>query len=248
METTPTITTAAPTSCPPAPSCPACPANHWQRATVIGIVLGPLLGALVGGLVVAWVNHHLAARQRRRDEEASREGPGAVPLRPLPRPRPASIGAARHRRFRLRRRRQQPQQQQQQREEAGPVAASVVQQGGSPEVRAPIPPYLRRGRAPRPGPHDRRGLRDSAAGHEAVFRQGKARVRGEALGLAVQPRRPGAPAEEVGIEKADPAYELKRDGWFNVRPVDFYAKVRPKTLWSGVGVQGRGGLRHKIPW
>ncbi|RYO94058.1 hypothetical protein DL766_004113 [Monosporascus sp. MC13-8B] len=29
---------------------------------------------------------------------------------------------------------------------------------------------------------------------------------------------------EVDFEKADPAYELKRDGRFNMRPVDFYAK------------------------
>ncbi|RYO82888.1 hypothetical protein DL764_009539 [Monosporascus ibericus] len=35
---------------------------------------------------------------------------------------------------------------------------------------------------------------------------------------------------EVGFEKVDSAYQLKRDGWFNVRPVDFYAQVRPNGL------------------
>ncbi|KAI1250986.1 hypothetical protein MGN70_008047 [Eutypa lata] len=34
---------------------------------------------------------------------------------------------------------------------------------------------------------------------------------------------------EVDIEKADPGYELKQDGWFNLRPVDFYVKVKPRV-------------------
>lgn len=34
---------------------------------------------------------------------------------------------------------------------------------------------------------------------------------------------------ELDLEKADPAYELRQDGWFNLRPVDFYAKVRPRA-------------------
>ena len=31
------------------------------------------------------------------------------------------------------------------------------------------------------------------------------------------------------IEMADPSYKLKQDGWFNLRPVDFYIKVKPRV-------------------
>ena len=34
---------------------------------------------------------------------------------------------------------------------------------------------------------------------------------------------------EFDFEKADPDYELKQDGWFNLRPIDFYVKVRPRA-------------------
>jgi cytochrome P450 len=34
---------------------------------------------------------------------------------------------------------------------------------------------------------------------------------------------------EVDFEAVDPAYQLKQDGWFNIRPVDFYVKVKPRT-------------------
>ncbi|KAK0610715.1 cytochrome P450-like protein [Bombardia bombarda] len=33
---------------------------------------------------------------------------------------------------------------------------------------------------------------------------------------------------EVDFEAVDPAYQLKQDGWFNVRPVGFYVKVKPR--------------------
>lgn len=35
--------------------------------------------------------------------------------------------------------------------------------------------------------------------------------------------------KEVDIEMADPSYQLKQDGWFNLRPVDFYIKVKPRA-------------------
>ncbi|KAF6229892.1 hypothetical protein HO133_004229 [Letharia lupina] len=35
--------------------------------------------------------------------------------------------------------------------------------------------------------------------------------------------------KDVGIEMADPSYQLKQDGWFNLRPVDFYIKVKPRA-------------------
>lgn len=35
--------------------------------------------------------------------------------------------------------------------------------------------------------------------------------------------------KEVDIEMADPTYQLKQDGWFNLRPVDFYIKVKPRA-------------------
>lgn len=40
---------------------------------------------------------------------------------------------------------------------------------------------------------------------------------------------------EVDVEKADPDYggELRQDGWFNLRPVDFYVKVRPRAHGLG---------------
>ena len=34
---------------------------------------------------------------------------------------------------------------------------------------------------------------------------------------------------EVDLEMADPGYVLKQQGWFNLRPVDFYVKVRPRA-------------------
>jgi len=34
---------------------------------------------------------------------------------------------------------------------------------------------------------------------------------------------------EVDFEAVDPDYKLVQDGWFNVRPIDFYAKVKPRT-------------------
>ena len=35
--------------------------------------------------------------------------------------------------------------------------------------------------------------------------------------------------KEVDIEMADPSYQLKQDGWFNLRPVDFYIKVKSRA-------------------
>ena len=35
--------------------------------------------------------------------------------------------------------------------------------------------------------------------------------------------------KEVDFEFADPSYQFKQDGWFNVRPVDFYVKVKPRA-------------------
>jgi len=34
---------------------------------------------------------------------------------------------------------------------------------------------------------------------------------------------------DVDFEMADPSYQLKQDGWFNLRPVDFYVKVKPRA-------------------
>ncbi|KAK2049354.1 cytochrome P450 [Colletotrichum somersetense] len=34
--------------------------------------------------------------------------------------------------------------------------------------------------------------------------------------------------KEVDFTMVDPSYELKQDGWFNLRPVDFYVKVKPR--------------------
>ncbi|KAL2755312.1 hypothetical protein ACRALDRAFT_2105934 [Sodiomyces alcalophilus JCM 7366] len=36
--------------------------------------------------------------------------------------------------------------------------------------------------------------------------------------------------KEVDFEMADPTYELKQDGWFNLRPVDFLVKVKPRAV------------------
>jgi cytochrome P450 len=33
---------------------------------------------------------------------------------------------------------------------------------------------------------------------------------------------------EVDFEAVDPKYELKQDGWFNIRPIDFFVKVKPR--------------------
>ncbi|KAH7029526.1 cytochrome P450 [Microdochium trichocladiopsis] len=33
---------------------------------------------------------------------------------------------------------------------------------------------------------------------------------------------------DVDFEAADPGYEFRQDGWFNIRPVDFYVKVKPR--------------------
>ena len=33
---------------------------------------------------------------------------------------------------------------------------------------------------------------------------------------------------EVDFAAVDPNYELKQDGWFNVRPIDFFVKVKPR--------------------
>lgn len=33
---------------------------------------------------------------------------------------------------------------------------------------------------------------------------------------------------DVDFEMADPQYELHQDGWFNLRPVDFFVKVKPR--------------------
>ena len=35
--------------------------------------------------------------------------------------------------------------------------------------------------------------------------------------------------KDVDIEMVDPSYQLKQDGWFNLRPVDFYIKVKPRA-------------------
>lgn len=35
--------------------------------------------------------------------------------------------------------------------------------------------------------------------------------------------------KDVDMEMADPSYQLKQDGWFNQRPVDFYIKVKPRV-------------------
>ncbi|KAI1502027.1 cytochrome P450 [Biscogniauxia marginata] len=34
---------------------------------------------------------------------------------------------------------------------------------------------------------------------------------------------------EVDFEMADPDYRLEQDGWFNLRPVDFYVRVKPRA-------------------
>ncbi|KAI8948068.1 cytochrome P450 [Xylaria longipes] len=36
--------------------------------------------------------------------------------------------------------------------------------------------------------------------------------------------------KELDFEAVDPDYKLEQDGWFNVRPVDFYAKVKPRAI------------------
>ncbi|KAI8631698.1 cytochrome P450 [Xylariaceae sp. FL1651] len=35
--------------------------------------------------------------------------------------------------------------------------------------------------------------------------------------------------KEIDFEAVDPTYKLEQDGWFNVRPIDFYAKVKPRA-------------------
>ncbi|MCJ1235042.1 hypothetical protein MMC14_003006 [Varicellaria rhodocarpa] len=35
--------------------------------------------------------------------------------------------------------------------------------------------------------------------------------------------------KDVDFEMADPSYQLKQDGWFNLRPVDFYIKVKARA-------------------
>ncbi|ROT35190.1 cytochrome P450 [Sodiomyces alkalinus F11] len=35
---------------------------------------------------------------------------------------------------------------------------------------------------------------------------------------------------EVDFEMADPSYQLDQDGWFNLRPVDFFVKVKPRAV------------------
>ncbi|GAP88012.2 putative cytochrome P450 [Rosellinia necatrix] len=35
--------------------------------------------------------------------------------------------------------------------------------------------------------------------------------------------------KEVDFETVNPDYKLEQDGWFNVRPIDFYAKVKPRA-------------------
>ena len=35
--------------------------------------------------------------------------------------------------------------------------------------------------------------------------------------------------KDVEFEMADPSYQLKQDGWFNLRPVGFNIKVRPRV-------------------
>lgn len=34
--------------------------------------------------------------------------------------------------------------------------------------------------------------------------------------------------KDIDFEMADPSYQLKQDGWFNMRPVDFFIKVKPR--------------------
>jgi len=34
---------------------------------------------------------------------------------------------------------------------------------------------------------------------------------------------------DVDFELDNPGYQLKQDGWFNLRPVDFYIKVKPRV-------------------
>ena len=36
--------------------------------------------------------------------------------------------------------------------------------------------------------------------------------------------------KNVDFEMADEDYQLKQDGWFNLRPVDFYIKVKPRAI------------------
>lgn len=35
---------------------------------------------------------------------------------------------------------------------------------------------------------------------------------------------------EVEFEMADPGYQLEQDGWFNIRPIDFSVKVKPRSV------------------
>lgn len=35
--------------------------------------------------------------------------------------------------------------------------------------------------------------------------------------------------KELDFEAADPSYKLEQDGWFNIRPVEFYAKVKARA-------------------
>lgn len=35
--------------------------------------------------------------------------------------------------------------------------------------------------------------------------------------------------KEVDFEAVDPAYKLEQDGWFNIRPVDFYVRAKPRS-------------------
>ena len=35
--------------------------------------------------------------------------------------------------------------------------------------------------------------------------------------------------KDVDFEAVDPNYDLKQDGWFNVRPIDFFVKVKPRA-------------------
>ncbi|KAK4096400.1 cytochrome P450-like protein [Parathielavia hyrcaniae] len=34
---------------------------------------------------------------------------------------------------------------------------------------------------------------------------------------------------DVDFEAADPDYQLKQDGWFNIRPIDFFVKAKPRA-------------------
>jgi cytochrome P450 len=34
---------------------------------------------------------------------------------------------------------------------------------------------------------------------------------------------------EVDFEEIDPGYTLEQDGWFNLRPVNFFVKAKPKA-------------------